>query len=276
MAVDPTPKQKKQCFCEPEAKVLPAHCADDGDDCLCNGLVYYMKKGTTPASAEDFSRGLKENYTVQKANDTEKIPCGKKTFEGVNMLPGEEKMCMCDEDQSTMEDETVEKVKAYWRTQADQLLIKEKEVALALAEAKAHVKMIAEEENKQELLKIRITAQKVAEQILAKEAAAENALEEERAKKEREEEKKERDKAGADAAKKLAEGEAAHKKAQDEIQKARDAKAKALKETNEEKKNKMVEAAEKAEKIAVADGLKAAKKAKEAEHAKEIVALGEK
>ena len=72
-------------------------------------------------------------------------------------------MCMCDEDQSTIEDDAVEKIKAYWRTQADIMLIKEKEYALKLAEAKAHVKLIAEEENKQELLKIRIAAQKVAE-----------------------------------------------------------------------------------------------------------------
>lgn len=117
-----------------------------------------MKKGSTPASAEDFSLGLKDSYNVQKANDTEKVPCSRKTFENINPLPGQDKMCMCDEDQSTMDDETIEKVKAYWRSKAEEMQIKEKQIALALAEAKAHVKFMAEEENKAQLLKIRIAA----------------------------------------------------------------------------------------------------------------------
>jgi hypothetical protein len=67
-----------------------------------------MAKGKTPAVAMDFYNGLKGSYTVNNANNTGHIQCGKKSFEGVNPLPGEEKMCMCDEKQTTMTDGTVQ------------------------------------------------------------------------------------------------------------------------------------------------------------------------
>lgn len=97
-------------------KKVPTHCGDDGDDCLCNGLVFYMKKGATPAVEIDFYNGLRGAYTVNNANNTGNIQCGKTNFEGVNPLPGEEKMCMCDEHQLTMNAKTVQQVKEYWRT----------------------------------------------------------------------------------------------------------------------------------------------------------------
>lgn len=76
-----------------------------------------MKKGKTPAIEEDFFTGLRGAYTVNNANDTGHIKCGKVNFEGVNPLPGEEKMCMCDEKQTSgFTPKIVVQVKEYWRT----------------------------------------------------------------------------------------------------------------------------------------------------------------
>jgi len=99
LSEDPAPEYKKQCFCEPEMKPVPTHCGDDGEDCLCNGLVFFLKKGATPAVEMDFYNGLRGPYTVNNANNTGHIKCGKANFEGVNPIPGEDKMCMCDEHQ---------------------------------------------------------------------------------------------------------------------------------------------------------------------------------
>jgi hypothetical protein len=33
-----------QCYCEPEPQYAPATCALDGQDCLCDGVVFYMKR----------------------------------------------------------------------------------------------------------------------------------------------------------------------------------------------------------------------------------------
>jgi len=74
---EPDPFQKKQCFCEPEMQYVPTHCGDDGEDCLCNGLVFYMKKGKTPAEEVDFYDGMKGAYTVNNVNGTGHMKCGK-------------------------------------------------------------------------------------------------------------------------------------------------------------------------------------------------------
>ena len=47
-----------QCFCEPTAAVVPTACGIDGEDCLCNGLVYYMKKYDGANQFNDYYEGM--------------------------------------------------------------------------------------------------------------------------------------------------------------------------------------------------------------------------
>lgn len=47
-----------QCFCEPEPQVVPTTCADDGGDCLCDGVVFYMKKQGKANTPNDFYSGM--------------------------------------------------------------------------------------------------------------------------------------------------------------------------------------------------------------------------
>lgn len=87
-----------QCWCEPEKQYTPSVCAEDGDDCMCNGVVFYMKKMQTPIRSTDFYSALMSAaYTLQQANNTRHVQCTKSTFEDVNPLPGEDKLCWCDE-----------------------------------------------------------------------------------------------------------------------------------------------------------------------------------
>ena len=39
---DPFPGQTKQCFCENKPIHYPNKCADEGEDCMCSGDVYFM------------------------------------------------------------------------------------------------------------------------------------------------------------------------------------------------------------------------------------------
>lgn len=127
---EPWPEQKKQCFCEPKPKDVPTTCANDGGECLCNGLVFYMKKIGTANKNTDFFTAIRGDYTVNNANNTGKIKCTKSNFEGVNPLPGEDKQCFCDENQIQMNAGTVQQVKAYWRTKLEELIIIERKLAL--------------------------------------------------------------------------------------------------------------------------------------------------
>jgi len=56
---EPDPEQRKQCWCEPKPMDVPTTCANDGGDCLCNGLVFYMKKVGTTNIPSDFYTAIK-------------------------------------------------------------------------------------------------------------------------------------------------------------------------------------------------------------------------
>jgi hypothetical protein len=87
-----------QCWCEPTPQEVPTTCADDGDDCLCSGVVFYMKKMDKVATPVDFWDAMPFGYTLNQVNETynNHIMCTRQNFEDVNPLPGEDKVCMCD------------------------------------------------------------------------------------------------------------------------------------------------------------------------------------
>jgi hypothetical protein len=124
---EPNKGTQKQCWCEPTPKYIPSHCGDDGSDCLCNGLVFYMKRMGEKPNAKDFYSAMRTGYTVNNVNATNgnKIKCTKSNFEMVNPLPGEDKQCFCDQDQRMMNAAVVQQVKEYWRTQLEALQIRE-------------------------------------------------------------------------------------------------------------------------------------------------------
>lgn len=71
---------------------MPTVCGNDGEDCLCNGLVYYMKKMSDVNKPKDFMNAKAEyEFTVNTANNTGHIKCGRESFEDVNPLPGDQK-----------------------------------------------------------------------------------------------------------------------------------------------------------------------------------------
>jgi hypothetical protein len=41
---DPLPGVEKQCYCEVKPEDETSRCADEGEDCLCNGNVYFASK----------------------------------------------------------------------------------------------------------------------------------------------------------------------------------------------------------------------------------------
>ena len=87
-----------QCWCERKPKSVPAKCADYGGDCLCNGLVFQMVKDGKQG-VNNFYDAFNDDYTANNANKTGSIKCSKKNFEGINVAPGKDKVCWCDEDQ---------------------------------------------------------------------------------------------------------------------------------------------------------------------------------
>ena len=113
---DPWPGQKKQCYCEVQPYDYPVRCADDGEDCMCNGNVYYgdyEEEGYKKPL--DFWAMTGGYWTVNSANNTKNVTCSPKSFEGVDPSPGLQKQCYCDENKIQSDEATVQYVKDYWR-----------------------------------------------------------------------------------------------------------------------------------------------------------------
>ena len=95
---DPLPGYDKQCFCEVKAPYEASRCADEGDDCLCNGHVYFSSRfkadKSTPA---EFSDVLGMGFTIVDANNTGTVTCTSDTFDGADPSPDTAKQCFCDD-----------------------------------------------------------------------------------------------------------------------------------------------------------------------------------
>jgi hypothetical protein len=122
-----------QCYCERKPKVVPSLCAEYGGDCLCNGVVFQMVKDGT-SGPNNFYSAFNDDYTVNEVNSTSSIKCSKKNFEGINVSPGKDKVCWCDQAGKAMAPATRLQVKEYWRTQKAKI---EEQEAIIEAKAKA-------------------------------------------------------------------------------------------------------------------------------------------
>lgn len=68
---------------------------------MCSGLVFQMVKDGN-GQENDFFSAIADDYTANNVNGTNSIKCSKKNFEGVNVSPGKDKVCWCDERQKQM------------------------------------------------------------------------------------------------------------------------------------------------------------------------------
>ena len=87
-----------QCYCEQQPQPVPNPCGNEGEDCLCNGIVYYMKQYQEVNRPTDFMNAKSEyEFAVNTANTSGHTKCSKESFEDVNPLPSEKKHCFCDQ-----------------------------------------------------------------------------------------------------------------------------------------------------------------------------------
>jgi len=197
--------KNEQCWCEPKPQEVPTRCAEDGDDCLCNGLVYYTQKFVDGGSQlANFYDGVNNYWAVQTANNTKNVTCQPELFEDTDVLPGEEKQCFCDENKLNLDEDGVQYIKEYWRGVNAERNAKEAQVR-AQAEAEAAAKAAEEEA-------ARAAAQEKADAEEAAAAAARAAKEAAEAKARADAEAAER-KAAEDAKKAAAKKKAAEEKA---------------------------------------------------------------
>jgi len=131
-----------QCWCERFPAYIPNVCANEGEECLCNGRILfgerYAKGQHSGKEVNSIVSVTTNSWTVNSANQTGQHTCDSKIFEDVDPLPGVEKRCFCDQKMTKISYSLEQRVKEYWRQKRrEQELREEKIRAEALAEEAA-------------------------------------------------------------------------------------------------------------------------------------------
>jgi hypothetical protein len=137
---DPMPGVDKQCFCEVQPAYEARKCADEGDECICNGHVYFAPRfefdNTTPAN---FAYIQENPFAVADTNNTGTMTCTSDSFEGADPSPDTAKECFCDDKRYFLRQPDFLNIQEYWR---DSMMVSQTDVEIqqvisASAEAEA-------------------------------------------------------------------------------------------------------------------------------------------
>lgn len=115
---DPWPNTDKQCWCEPHPEYEPNLCANEGENCLCNGWVAYGVKQSPedPSRVATLEEMTMAPFAVNDANNTKSIKCAASSFEMADPSPNGAKQCYCDEKKHFASADDVAYIKEYWRS----------------------------------------------------------------------------------------------------------------------------------------------------------------
>lgn len=114
---DPFPEQEKQCWCEDKPAYKPWRCADEGDECLCNGgwVVYGAKVGADKKPL-DFFGTIKLSMAITGTKGKESVTCSALSFDGADPAPDADKSCFCDKGKKFFDKSFVKATRGFWKS----------------------------------------------------------------------------------------------------------------------------------------------------------------
>lgn len=113
---DPWPDQEKQCWCESKPAYKPWRCADEGEECLCEGgwVVYGAKIGADKKPL-DFFAAIKLSMAVSGTRGKEALACAAASFDGADPAPDADKTCFCDKEKKFFDKNFVKATRQFWK-----------------------------------------------------------------------------------------------------------------------------------------------------------------
>jgi len=114
---DPFPDQEKQCWCEDKPAYKPWRCADEGDECLCNGgWVVYGAKLDASKKPLDFFGTIKLSMAITGTKGKESVTCSATSFDGADPAPDADKACFCDKNKKFFDKSFVKATRGFWKS----------------------------------------------------------------------------------------------------------------------------------------------------------------
>ena len=114
---DPLPGLDKQCYCEVKPAYEASRCAEEGDDCACNGHVYFATKVNGNKGLADFDDVLEAGFAITDAAGGGSVSCSSESFKNADPAPGTAKQCFCDDRKTFTSPEAITTVMDYWTEQ---------------------------------------------------------------------------------------------------------------------------------------------------------------
>jgi len=114
---DPWADQEKQCWCEDKPAYKPWKCADEGDECLCDGgWVVYGAKAGADKKEMDFFGTIKLSLAITGTKGKKSISCESGSFSGADPAPDADKVCFCDAEKKFFDNTFVTATKLFWKS----------------------------------------------------------------------------------------------------------------------------------------------------------------
>jgi hypothetical protein len=235
------------CWCEPKVQYQPFKCADEGEDCRCDGVMVYGRKfseADPKLALTEVDSVLQSPYLLLNASQPN-TTCSNKAF-GSDPAPFNQKQCFCDQhyQRFTEEDFKIASEEQQAEKEASDAAIL---AAKAAAEQESAAKIAAEAKKEKEAEE-KAAQLKEAEEKKAAEAALKKAEDEAKAAQaateaKREKEEKLAQELEAKAAQNKKEAEAKQKLAEKAAKKAQEAKDAAAKQAADAEAKKAQEEA---------------------------------
>ena len=113
---DPAEGKAKQCWCEEEPSYMPNLCAEDGEDCMCNGYVVYGQKLNKDKKPNAFKDLVNSAFAIERVKEgLNAMSCSVDGFGGTDPVPDGEKACFCDQKKKMFNKESLKSIQDLWK-----------------------------------------------------------------------------------------------------------------------------------------------------------------
>lgn len=112
---DPAPNQEKQCWCEDKPAIKPYQCAEENDECGCEGGWFIYGQREDDGKVMDFYEASKKSMAVIGLKGKKSVQCSGAFFDNADPAPDGKKQCFCDKTKKFFDQSFVTATRQFWK-----------------------------------------------------------------------------------------------------------------------------------------------------------------
>lgn len=112
---DPAEGQDKQCWCEDKPAKKPYQCAEENEECGCEGGWVIYAQRDDDGKYMDFFAASKKSLAVIGLKGKKSVQCSGAFFDSADPAPDGKKQCLCDKTKSFFDQAFVTATRQFWK-----------------------------------------------------------------------------------------------------------------------------------------------------------------